>query len=70
VSYIDRIKVGNTTHLIEPTLYKNSAGTASAITAAVSDFVLIEGATVYVKITTTNNANATLNVNSTGAKAI
>ncbi len=51
-------------------MYSNSAGTAAAITAAVSGFVLIKGATVYIKITTTNDANATLNVNSTGDKPI
>jgi hypothetical protein len=47
-----------------------AAGTA-AKTVACTDYVLTTGSKVLVKFTNTNTAaNATLNVNSTGAKAI
>ena len=70
MGYIKDIKIGSTTHLIEPTLYAATAGTASAITAAITNFELQTGVTVFLKITTANSASATLNVSSTGAKAI
>jgi len=46
VSYIDRIKVGSTTHLIEPTLYAKcdtAAATPTKQTAAIDNFNLVAG---------------------------
>lgn len=70
MGYIKDVKIGSTTHLIEPILYAATAGSASAITASISNFELQTGVVVTLKITTTNSASATLNVNSTGAKTI
>ena len=59
MSYINKIKVGDDTHLIEPTLYttcSTSASTATKTTTAISNFELIEGVQVAVKFTTTNTA--------------
>lgn len=48
-----------------------AAGTAAKTVTVDSSFVLVTGASVAVKFTNTNSvANPTLNVNSTGAKAI
>ena len=70
-SYVNQVKIGDTTHLIEPTLYATGAGTASAITAAVNtNFALITGVQVAVKMSVDNAVNATLNISSTGAKNI
>ena len=54
----------------DPILYASTGGSASAITLAVPNFELITGAIVTAKITTTNSANATLDVNGSGAKSI
>jgi len=70
MAHIKDVKIGNNTYLIEPTVYAATAGTASAITAAVNNFALGTGVVVTLKITTTNAANATLNVNSTGVKTL
>lgn len=59
----------NTTHLIEPLLFATAAGTSTALTAGISNFVLTTGAFVNVKVGEVGD-NATLNVNSTGAVAI
>lgn len=71
MSYIHAIQTpdGNT-HLIEPTLFVSTTGTASAITAAITNFTLAAGISISLKITTTNNANATLSINNGDAKAI
>ena len=66
MSYINKVNTGDGTHLIEPTLFAVAAGTSSAYTAAIDGFALV----INVEIDTANAANATLNVNSTGAKAI
>lgn len=70
MAHIKDVKIGNNTYLIEPAVYAATAGTASAITAAVSNFALDTGVVVSLKITTANAANATLNVNGTGDKTI
>ena len=49
----------------------STAASTAAKTVALTNFKLVTGAHVYVKFTVTNSAaNPTLNVNSTGAKAI
>lgn len=70
MSYINKVRISNDTHLIEPTLHAVAAGTASAYTASISSFELIEGVVVTIKLTTDCAANATLNVTNKGAKAI
>lgn len=70
MGYIHAIKTpDNTTHLIEPLLYATASGTADALTATISNFTLVTGAYVHVKVGNVNT-NATLNVNNTGAKSI
>ena len=72
---IKQIKVGSNTHNITATQLpygecSTAAGTA-AKTVTVPVFTLEKGATVIVKFTYANSASSpTLNVNSTGAKAI
>ena len=70
MSYVNKIRISNDTHLIEPTLHAVAAGTASAYTASISSFELIEGVVITIKLTTDCAANATLNVTNKGAKAI
>lgn len=57
------------THLIEPLLYATASGTSNELIATISNFTLITGAYVNIKVGTVNT-NATLNVNNTGAKNI
>ena len=69
---IKEIKISNTNYLIEPTVYtttKESAATAT-YTADLANFQLFNGVVVTVRFATTNNADATLNINGTGAKPI
>ena len=69
---IKEVKISNTNYLIEPTVYtttKESAATAT-YTADLTNFELFNGVVVTVRFATTNNANATLNINETGAKPI
>lgn len=70
MAHIKDVKIGNNTYLVEPTVYAATAGTASAITAAITNFALDTGVVATLKITTANAGNATLNINGTGAKAI
>lgn len=71
MSYINSLQIDNgTTHLIEPTLFATTGGTASAITASISNFELVAGVLITLKITTTNTASATLTINNGSAKAI
>ena len=70
MGYVKDVKIGSNTHLIEPTIYAVTGGTAAAITAAVTNFELVTGVVVTIKITTANSANATLSVNGTTAKSI
>lgn len=60
----------SSTHLIEPLLFATTGGTASAITASISNFELVAGVSITLKITTTNEANATLSINGETAKSI
>ena len=70
MSYISRINTGEGTHLIEPTLFAVSDGTASAITASITNFELVAGVMIILQMRTTNNSSATLTINSGSAKAI
>jgi hypothetical protein len=69
---IKEITIGNNNYLIEPTLYTkvNQTSAATTFTADLDKFELFKGVTIAVKFGVTNNANATLNINGTGAKAI
>lgn len=69
MSYVDRINTGEGTHLIEPTLFATAGGTSVALTAGISNFELVAGAYINIKVGAVG-ANATLNVNNTGAKDI
>ena len=70
MSYIDRINTGEGTHLIEPTLFAVTNGTASALTASITNFELVSGVTIALQIRNTNTASATLAINGGFAKAI
>lgn len=72
MSYVGNVTAGGSTHLVGSTLYgtcSTAAGTAAKVVVC-SDFDhLFTGVTIHVKFTYSNTAaNATLNVNSTGAK--
>ena len=70
MGYIHAIQTpDNTTHLIEPLLFATAGGTRTALTAGISNFTLTSGAFVNIKVGEVGS-NATLNVNSTGAKDI
>lgn len=70
MGYIHSVQLNdNSTHLIEPILFTTAGGTSTALTAAISNFELAAGVYVNLKVGTVG-ANATLNVNNTGAKAI
>jgi hypothetical protein len=45
-NYINKIKVSNTEHLIEPTLYIAPTLNSSAYSANLDNFALVTGATV------------------------
>lgn len=67
MGYIHTISIGaNDPHLIEPALFATAGGTDVALTAGISNFSLFSGAYVNVKVGEVG-ANATLNVNNTGA---
>jgi len=77
MAYIKDIEIKNgsnsTTYLIEPTLFRDASTDDSGETYTTADltgFELITGATVQIKFSTTNKANATLSVNSTTAASI
>ena len=70
MAYISSVQIDDgQVHLIEPLLFATAGGTNSALTAAISNFTLVTGACVNIKVGDVA-ANATLNVNSTGAKDI
>ena len=69
MGYIHAVNILNSTHLIEPLLFATADGTSTALTAGINNFVLVAGAYVNIKVNTIG-ANATLNVNNTGAKPI
>ncbi len=74
MSYIGNVKVGSTTHLVGSTLYgtcNTAAGTKEKAVICTNFDKLLTGVTIHVKFENTNTiADPTLNVNSTGAKAI
>ena len=75
MAIINKVNVGGTNYdLVGSAFYgtcSTAAGTAAKTVAVDGSFTLYTGATVTVKFTTTNTAaNPTLNVDSTGAKAI
>lgn len=70
MAYIKDVQVGSDIYLIEPALYIAPSKSGAAYTATLANFSLMTGATVQAKFAATNNENATLNVNSTGAKEI
>lgn len=70
MAYIKDVQVGSDVYLIEPALYIAPSKNGAAYTATLTNFSLVTGATVQAKFAATNDANATLNVNSTGAKEI
>jgi len=72
MSYVGKVTAGGSTCPVASTIY-GTCGTAANVAAKAvtcTDFDhLITGVTVYIKFTNSNTAaNATLNVNSTGAK--
>lgn len=74
MGYIGNVKIGSTTHLVGSTLYgtcSTAAGTKAKVVTCSSFDTLITGVTIHVKFSNDNTADSpTLNVNSTGAKAI
>lgn len=70
MGYIHSVQLDdNSIHRIQPTLFATAGGTSTALTAAISNFELAAGVYVNIKVNTVG-ANATLNVNNTGAKPI
>lgn len=70
MGYIHSVQLDdNSTHRIQPTLFATAGGTSTALTAGINNFELAAGVYVNIKVGTVD-ANATLNVNSTGAKPI
>ena len=70
MSYINSINTGEGTHLIEPTLFAVTNGTAAAITATITNFELVAGVMITLQIRTTNNNEAKLSINNEADKAI
>lgn len=70
MGYIHSVQLDdNSIHRIQPTLFATAGGTSTALTAGISNFELATGVYVNIKVNTVG-ANATLNVNNTGAKPI
>lgn len=70
MGYIHAVQLNDSsTHLIEPKLFATAGGTSTALTAGISNFELAAGVYINLKVSTVD-ANATLNVNNTGAKPI
>lgn len=70
MSYIDRINTGEGTHLIEPTLFAVTSGTASALTATITNFELVAGVTITLQMHTNNSDAASLSINNSESKPI
>lgn len=74
MSYVGKVTAGGATHLVGSTLYgtcSTAAATAAKVVTCANFDKLETGVTIHVKFTNTNTAsNATLNVNSTGAKPL
>ena len=70
MAYIHSVSITNDqTYLIEPLIFATAGGTSSALTAGITNFALVSGAYIHLKVGTVT-ANATLNVNNTGNKDI
>ena len=70
MGYIHSVQLDdNSIHRIQPTLFATAGGTSTALTAGISNFELAAGVYVNIKVSTVG-ANATLNVNNTGAKPV
>ena len=69
MAYINQISLDDTSYLIQPLLFATAGGTRVALTANIANFTLVSGTYVSVLVGDVS-ANATLNVNDTGAKAI
>lgn len=74
MGYIHTVNIDNTnSYLIEPILFANltnNGTTATALSTTIPNFELVAGVSIQVKMTVTNNANATLSVNGGTAKSI
>ena len=72
MGYVGKVTADGSMHLVGSTLYgtcSTAAGTAAKVVTCANFDHLLEGVTIHVKFTYSNTAaNATLNVNSTGAK--
>lgn len=71
--YIGKVNVNSVDYLIGSTAYGvcDTAAATAAKTVSIPGFTLMTGATIHIKFTYSNGvANPTLNVNSTGAKAM
>lgn len=71
MGYIHTVSINdNQTYLIEPVLFAATSGTASALTATISNFELVDGVMITLQMSVSNNANATISINNGDAKAI
>ena len=70
MAYINKVQIGNNQYLIEPTLFATVGGVGQALTATLENFSLVAGAYIHLLVGIDVIANATLNVNNTGAKTI
>lgn len=72
MGYVGKVTADGSTHLVGSTLYgtcSTAAATAAKVVTCADFDHLFTGVTIHVKFTNSNTAsNATLNVNSTGAK--
>lgn len=71
MGYIHTVNINDQNqYLIEPILFAVSSGSASALTATITNFELVNGVLITLQMRITNNANATLSINNGNAKAI
>ena len=74
MGYINSVNIGgNLINLIEPTLFTsltNNGDAATALTASITNFELVSGVSIALKMTVKNNASATLSINNGAAKSI
>ena len=71
MGYIQTVNItGDQSYLIEPTLFAVTSGSASVISATISNFELISGVVITLQIRTSNTAAAELSINNGEQKAI
>ena len=71
MGYIHTVNItGDQSYLIEPILFAVTSGTASVISATISNFELISGVVITLQIRTSNTAAAKLSINNGEQKAI